>query len=230
MSKKYQKLGVEEDPDGSKGLDLSEPVAPLESAVVSLTSNFTVKILLKETNLQLPGLTDLTTIGQLKIEIEKLTNVAVNSQRLIFAGKQLKADEKTLKSFNIVENSSIHLFPIPIRPPEAIGENAAAAPVAVAVPVPSTMNSLSYMIYRHGDNDQSIHLDPVISQHCRDVRLWSVILVFLSSMTLFNYISYALSTGNHCSIWKFLFTRLVIHRFISLSLIVDSIKTWHFIC
>ena len=73
MSKKYQKLGVEEDPDGSKGLDLSEPVAPLESAVVSLTSNFTVKILLKETNLQLPGLTDLTTIGQLKIGIEKLT-------------------------------------------------------------------------------------------------------------------------------------------------------------
>ena len=86
------------------------------------------------------------------------------------------------------------------------------------------------LTYRHGDNDQSIHLDPVISQHCRDVRLWSVILVFLSSMTLFNYISYALSTGNHCSIWKFLFTRLVIHRFISLSLIVDSIKTWHFIC
>ena len=197
MSKKYQKLGIDEDPDGSKGLDLSESAMPIATAAISSTSNFTIKILLKETNLQLPGLSDLTTVGQLKIEIEKLTNVAVNSQRLIFAGKQLKADEKTLKSFNIVENSSIHLFPIPIRPPEAIGENAGAAPLAVAVAVPSTMNSLSYMIYRQGDNnDQSIHLDPVISQHCRDVRLWSVILVFLSSMTLFNYISYALSTGN----------------------------------
>ena len=197
MSKKYQKLGIDEDPDGSKGLDSSESAMPLATAAISSTSNFTLKILLKETNLQLPGLSDLTTVGQLKIEIEKLTNVAVNSQRLIFAGKQLKADEKTLKSFNIVENSSIHLFPIPIRPPEASGENAVAAPLAVAVAVPSTMNSLSYMIYRQGDNnDQSIHLDPVISQHCRDVRLWSVILVFLSSMTLFNYISYALSTGN----------------------------------
>lgn len=205
MSKKYHKLGGDEFPGDSKGLDLSESVLPTAQAVDSLTGTFSVKILLKETNIQLPGLTDLTTVGELKIEIEKLTNIAVKSQRLIFAGKQLKADEKTMKSFSIVGNSSIHLFPIPPKPTEIVGD----APTATPIATPSTMNSLSNLIlpsYPAGvNNDLSIHLDPEISQHCREVRLWSVILVILSSMTLFNYISYALSTGKSCGIFAILF-------------------------
>ena len=196
MSKKYQKLGADEDAGDSKELDLST-AAPDQlnpsSGIEMQVKTFSVKILLKEAHLPLAGLTDLSTVGQLKIEIEKLTNVAPHSQRLIFAGKQLKVDDKTMKSFNIVENSSIHLFPIPPKP-VVVGET----PTATAIPTPSTMNALSDLIlpaYPIPHSDQSIHFDPEISQHCREVRLWSVILIFLSTMTLFNYFSNALSTG-----------------------------------
>ena len=94
MSKKYQKLGADEDVRDSKELDVSISPGELKSPseVEMQVKTFSVKILLKEAHIPLAGLTDLSTIGQLKIEIEKLTNVAVNSQRLIFAGKQLKAD------------------------------------------------------------------------------------------------------------------------------------------
>lgn len=47
---------------------------------------FSIKILLKESVTTVPGLSETTTIIQLKNEIEKLTNVAVGSQRLIFSG------------------------------------------------------------------------------------------------------------------------------------------------
>jgi hypothetical protein len=188
MSKQYQKLGRDEEMG-----EVNKPSTTQSAPGIELQAkSFKVKVLLKETCLQLLGLTDETTIGQLKIEIEKLTAVAVESQRLIFSGKPLKADEKTIKSFNITENSSIHLFPIPPRAP-IIEATALESGVTTSSlhPIATLLQSSTYPT----DNHQPIHFDPEISQHCREVRLWSVILVFLCSMTLFNNISYALSTG-----------------------------------
>lgn len=98
----------------------------------------------------------------------------------------MKEDEKTLKSFNISENCSIHLFPIPKRTP--VIDSTTGVENLTANPISNVSSSSSYQT--------PIFFDPEISQHCREVRLWSVMLVFLSSMALFNNLSHALSTGN----------------------------------
>lgn len=191
MSKKYQKLDLEE-----------KPVVTQTTSAADSSSNetFSVTILLREAHLCLPNLTDLTTVGQLKAEVEKLTNVAVQSQRLIYCGKPLKLDDKTIKSCNITPKSSIHLFPIPVIKPadvvavEICGENS-TAPGAVLS---------SVMTGGRQSAEQSIHSDPVISHHCRYVQLWSVLLVFFSTTTLFNTLSYVLSRGKECSAWRLL--------------------------
>ena len=185
MSKKYQKL------DGEEKAVLAQPASAVEN---SPNETFSVTILLREAHLCLPNLTDQTTVGQLKAEVEKLTNVTVQCQRLIYCGKPLKLDDKTIKSCNITPKSSIHLFPIPvIKPADVVaveigGENS-TAPGAV----------LSAVMTGGRPNDsQSIHSDPVISHHCRYVQLWSVLLVFFSTTTLFNTLSYVLAKGMDC--------------------------------
>ena len=186
MSKKYQKLDVEE-----------KVVIPQPTSAVENSSNetFSVTILLREAHLCLPNLTDHTTVGQLKAEVEKLTNVTIHCQRLIYCGKPLKLDDKTMKSCNITPKSSIHLFPIPIIKPADV--------VAVEIGGESTTTPgvvlSSIMTGVRPNDNQSIHSDPVISQNCQYVRVWSLLLVFLSTMTLFNTLSYVLSKGTDCS-------------------------------
>lgn len=189
----YQKLVGDEETgereDVTVGAASSNPLGPDNGIQIK---TFGVKILLKEACLQLPNLNDQTTVGQLKAEVETLTKITVNCQRLIFSGKQLKPDDKTIKSFNIVANSSIHLFPIPTKP---VVENSAEAVADGGTAQASTLNTISSILSTHyPDNDQSISNDPEISQHCREVQLWSIILILLSCMTLFNNLT-LFSTG-----------------------------------
>jgi hypothetical protein len=187
--KQYQKLDsdeIEMNIESSESADIND-----KSSEMKIPDNgFAIKILLKEQCLHLNGLFDQTTIGQLKIEVEKLTNVAVSSQRLIFSGKPLKIDEKTLKDYNIVESSSVHLFPIPVKDPSAVATEV----------ITSTVNPINALIQPSSSSyaieiQHPINFDPEISQHCREVKLWSILLLFLSSMTLFNNFSYFFSTG-----------------------------------
>lgn len=46
-----------------------------------------------------------------------------------------------------------------------------------------------------GSRNIGIHYDPQIGQSSREVKLWSLVLLFLSGMTLFNNISFFTSTG-----------------------------------
>jgi Ubiquitin family len=195
MSKMYQKLEVDEETGDTQnvkdaasnkgninmesGLDVGQP-----------GETFSVKILLKEANLQLPSLTERTTVGELKVEIEKITNITPKYQRLIFAGKQLKLDDLTLRGCNIVANSSIHLFPFPMKP--AV-ENSTEEGTTTASATSNTVTT--FAIIPRESNEPFTHSDPEISQHCREVHLWSIILVFLSGLTLWNNITYTLAKG-----------------------------------
>ena len=49
-----------------------------------------------------------TTVKQLKISIEKVDDIKVHNQRIIFSGKQLD-DDYTLKHYNIKSGDLIHL-------------------------------------------------------------------------------------------------------------------------
>lgn len=187
--KQYQKLDSEEIERNIKSSESTE-TNDKSSEMKIPDSGFGIKILLKEQCLHLNGLFDQTTISQFKIEVEKLTNVAVGSQRLIFSGKPLKIDEKTLKDYNIVESSSVHLFPIPLKDPSAVATEIITS-TGNPINALTQPSSSSYAI----EIQHPINFDPRISQHCREVKLWSILLLFLSSMTLFNNFSYFFSTG-----------------------------------
>lgn len=148
---------------------------------------FSVKVLLKEKSYEVGNLTSGTTIGELKTAIEAVTSIAPPFQRLIAAGKQLKPDTKTLAEFKIVAGSSVHLFPLP--PPTA-------APVATQVDGSSSRPiSVAASAAADGDGHLPVHFDPEVNQTAREVRLWCLILMFLSGMTLFNNLSYMSATG-----------------------------------
>lgn len=192
----YQRIGTQDGP--STELTPIIPSAP-PSAEGDFVSNplaqndtFSVKVLLKENSYEVSGLSSATTIAELKSSIEAVTHVAPSLQRLISAGKQLKPDNKTLLDFKIVAGASIHLFPLP--PPSQ------ATPVATAVEGgtanrPISVNATAAAADENEGGHLPIHFDPFINQTSREVRLWCLILMFLSGMTLFNNLSYISATG-----------------------------------
>ena len=204
---KYQKVGTTV-PDEETGEIIRNDAVPIETVGGNQPSEsnekqeqYTLKVLHKEKVHTLLGLMEQSSVGQLKIEIEKVTSVEVADQRLIFSGKSLKPDDKTLAFFKVTSNSSIHLFPMPPRSerlviasdtglnPNDTDSNAAHMGIA------SINFALNPGMRNSNIAHYPIHFDPQVSMHSREVRLWSVILVFLCFMTLFNNISYNLSTG-----------------------------------
>ena len=186
----YQRIGTQDGPSTEMTAIPSAP--PSEGEVTNpmgaaAKETFSVKVLLKEKSYEVGNLASDTTIGELKTAIEAVTSISPPFQRLIAAGKQLKPDTKTLAEFKIVAGASVHLFPLP--PPTA-------APVATQVDGSSGRPiSVSATAAVDGDGHQPIHFDPEINQTAREVRLWCLILMFLSGMTLFNNLSYMSATG-----------------------------------
>lgn len=199
---RYQRIGNDDAPTnaGTEMTELAQPSAPptLESETsnpMNQESNrFNIKILFKEKVYDVCNLTGASTIGDLRQGVEAVTTVPSTLQRLIFAGKQLKPDNKLLSEFKITGGASIHLFPLP--PPTQ------SAPVANAVESSGTTttnyNPISVNAVAAAEDEvghRPIHFDPVINQTAREVRLWCLVLMFLSGMTLFNNLSFITATG-----------------------------------
>lgn len=156
-------------------------------------------------------------ISELKIIIESISEVPPSQQRLIFKGRLVQPDDKTIDSFSIVDNSVIHLFPIPIAHASAVSnstENATTAGSNTAAAVASPMHvSIDVGNSSSGNNTGEeeeysmpqddayyqrtpIEMNPFVNHTCREVRLWSIILIMLSVLTIANNLSAFLTTGD----------------------------------
>lgn len=180
---KYQKLS-----DSSSHNEIELKEIDIESVSNPLSAGiFKLKILNKEEVIEISNLSSNSTVLDLKNEIAKASNVSCDNQRLIFQGKLLKTDTDSLASLNIVNESSIHLFPKPA--PTAVAVTASPSnngPVTVAAtPVSSTLPDIS--------GEDILALDA--SETSREVKLWSILLFFLSFMTVFNNFSTLSATG-----------------------------------
>jgi len=153
----------------------------------SMAEPITVKVLLKEKSFEIPGIAESTTVGELKSRISSQTGVLPDLQRLIFGGKQLRPDTKLVSEFKITPGASIHLFPLPSVPQASVATTDAV-----------TYNPISRQSETVDDEVQHrpIHFDPAISEHSKEVRLWCFILIFLSALTLFNNITFFMSSGS----------------------------------
>ncbi len=190
MLGKYQRI-TDDDKGEETGMEMSENVVKLEN--ISLDEpegedQYTIKVLYKEQSHLIKGLNENSNVLQLKQLLEPIFQMSPERQRLIFAGKLLKPDNKTLESFKLLHNSSVHLFPIPLPAP----------PAAVATRVDGTENPLVAQVAQAANPDMAhapVHFDPLVAQTGREVKLWCLVLLFLSGMTLFNNLSYMSSTG-----------------------------------
>ena len=151
------------------------------------SDEFKVRILNRENAVEIQGLSSAMTIGQLKAKIALATNVASDDQRLIFSGKALRPDDATLSSFNIQNDSSIHLFP---KPPQVT-----ATPLATGTTPVASVNTTGIPDNLFA-NLTAMARQEYISHSSREVQLWSTVLIFLSAMTIMNNLSYVATNGS----------------------------------
>jgi len=198
---KYQKLTSESESDNSSDGTTMNPLLMMDAynenramkdiGTKAADESFTIKVLFKERSYDILGVTTESTVQQLKEKIEKATNVSPNVQRLIFAGKNLKPDTQSLLSFKITSNASVHLFPLPMpqasrvvvdtnNPHNVTGSNVVSTnnEVVNAVSVAPHHDAL----YAH------IHFEPDVNHSAKEVKLWCIILLFVSAFTLFQYV------------------------------------------
>jgi hypothetical protein len=119
------------------------------------------------------------TIDELKGLIETVSNVAKSQQRLIYNGKLLKNNAELLNVHNISDESTLHLFPMMARTVSI--EDGLTQPGNVTNTQTNLMPQYPSVV------------DPTILQTLREVKLWSLILIFVSSMSLFNNVTLMLS-------------------------------------
>jgi hypothetical protein len=149
--------------------------------------DFSIKVYFKDKTHVIEGVNGETTIDALKILITEVVDVPHERQRLIFAGKQLKPDDKTLSFFKVQEGTSIHLFPLPV--------------VTQSVPVVSATSSApnalnAFSIDHMTPTNTLAHLhDPNVERTSMEVKWWCSLLLFLSAFSIFNAASLLYSTG-----------------------------------
>lgn len=121
------------------------------------------------------------TIDELKNVIETASNVLKINQRLIFNGKLLKNSNELVSFHNINNDSTLHLFPMMNR----------ATTIEDGIIQPEVSNfsgNQPTLMPQH-----PAVVDPTILQTLREVKIWSLILLFISSMSLFNNVTLLLS-------------------------------------
>lgn len=156
--------------------------------------SFILRVLNKESKVEITTLTASSTVSDLKSAICKHTQIPELNQRLIFSGKHLNPDNKQLREFNICSESSIHLFPRPTAAPIPQAADDSSVGITRILRVhrmsqPSQEGNLA-------GYDQGTALSVGLHQTVPEVRLWCYILFFYSFMTLFSHISFIANTGS----------------------------------
>jgi hypothetical protein len=163
----------------------------VDEVVGACQGPITVKVLRQEKSALVSGLSQNSTIADLKREVQKAHGIPTSQQRLIFNGKALAPDDKLLSHFNIKDQSVVHLFPRPNTP--------AAVAAAAAAEEQLTFSARHLGQYDRPDpfitSHLPIHFDDSVGQSIREVKMWCYILVVVSAMTLFNNFSYMGATG-----------------------------------
>ena len=191
---KYQRIDDAESNHNGDGMSVE--LAPAGPIAVTVSDSFCIKVLHQEKAFDITSLSQQSTVGQLRVAVFNVTQIPVARQRLIFSGKHLKPDEKTLASFKIDHGSRIHLFPLP----EVTTVPAAAIATRIdgATTSGTAINPLTATLVRPVSEPvrhQPIHFDQTVEQTSREVKLWCIILMFLSGLALFNNLSFITSTG-----------------------------------
>jgi hypothetical protein len=184
---RYHRLNDEEtgnDVGEAEMTNVVSPMTPNLPAEEAKLVGMTVKVLYRERTYEISCLNGDTTVVRLKELIESSTDVPAARQRLIFAGRALTPNDKTLSFFKIQHNSSIHLFPLPVAVPAAAMPEGSGIAADGLVP-----NAFGPAIHNPA------HFDPMVVNNSREVKIWSILLIFLSSMALFNNFSYYSATG-----------------------------------
>ena len=160
-------------------------------------SRLSLKIHCKERcyDLQVPASMTITLFKQ---ELVRLTDIPTHRQRLIYSGKLLRPEDKTIDFFKIPNQAAIHLFPLPET---TVLPTATAVPTATAADANSNNNTHtpmpSVLPRRQStlNTPTTAHFDPTIQQYGREVKMWCSVLLLLSTFTLFNNFSYFTTTG-----------------------------------
>lgn len=190
----YFRVGRSEDSaHGDNQLELSSHPPSIEDG------DFAVKIFYKEKTYVIESgiLSSSSTIGELKCKCESMCGVSVHLIRLIYGGRMLNPDDKTLGGFGLPNGAVVHLFPkvIPVATPQTEIQHAIQAVPAVAPVQNATPFAGNVFAPDPSLTLDQIHLDPYIAQTCREVRLWSLLLFFFSSLTCINNLSQLSAQG-----------------------------------
>lgn len=185
--RKYQQISNSEDEETGPGSGIE-----LHSIGES-ESDFVVKVLYKEAKYEVRGLTPDSTINDLKVKVFQLSDVPINMQRFIFQGRQMKPEHESLSHFNVVSNTNIHLFPIQAPPAATSGQQQQAGSNQTANPLHANNNHNN----ANNANNEAIAMmaiDPRLAEAPQAVKFWSMTLLVLSFMELFNNFA-IMSTG-----------------------------------
>jgi len=188
---------LEQNADIESGIELETTNDNKNSNNSNINNNdddiISIKVLNKEKAIDINNISKNDTIKQLKEKVYTLTQIEIPLQRLIYGGKPLRPDDKTLSFFKIENGTTVHLFPIPVAAASAINTTATNATVSTSSIPYSNFTSSSSI--DNNPNLSNLLYDPYVQETCRQVKVWSIILLVLSYMALFNNTSYILSTG-----------------------------------
>ena len=176
---------------------MGEIANPMQEPASGGSSEYlTVKVMLREQVFEITGLSPSDAVGRLKEYVASATEVPINRQRLIFSGRSLTPEDKPLSFFNVTNNSKVHLFPLPAASPVPVATSNNSAPATNAPATALNVRPVGANLeFEHADMHTPLHFNSAVQQQCREVKLWSLLLLFLSMMALFNNLSYFSATG-----------------------------------
>ena len=174
-------------------------------------STITIYVLHKEKKVVIELSSLSCTLLELKRAIELKCEVPEAQQRLIRNGKMLKALTSTLAELDLTDECTVHLFPIPqaVASPVAsdigVGIGASLATNVQGMPGDRSNSYPGSLLPDHVGGGgpplqivrgETLHLNPWFQNTCREVQMWSMILMVLSLLTLTNNLSSFMGTGD----------------------------------